>query len=289
MSLVLEVVDFYHKASGSFSYIAWHKISRDCVIIDPVLDYDAASGTISHQFVSELFDYILEQKLAPHCILETHAHADHLSGAQYLKQKLNIPLMIGQGIKQVQSHFKQQLNLEPSFDCEGNQFDRLLNDGDQISAGKLDVMVMATPGHTSDSMTYLIEDAAFIGDTLFYPDLGTARCDFPGGDAKILYESVQKLFSLPAHTRLFLCHDYPQGREHVAMTLVQQQQLENNHIKQGVSEADYIELRQARDKTLATPQLLYPAIQVNIRAGKMPLKETNGTRYIKVPLKNNLD
>lgn len=277
---------FFDTATNTITYVVTDPNSRACAVIDSVLDYAANSGRTSRSSADEVIDYILDRNLELKWILETHAHADHLSAAPYLKEKLGGKIVIGSHIPEVQKVFRKVFNLEEEFNTQGHQFDRLLEDGDRLAIGSLTLNAMHTPGHTPACMTYLIEDAAFVGDTLFMPDYGTARCDFPGGDARTLYRSIQKLFALPDSTRIFLCHDYlPAGREvYHWETTVGQERAENIHVKEGISENDFVAMREMRDKTLDLPKLILPSVQVNIRAGALPPPEDNGVRYLKIPL-----
>lgn len=283
----MEIVPFFHKSSSTFSYVVADTAAKRAAVIDPALDYDAASGRTGTQSAQAIVEHIRARGYALDWILETHAHADHLSAAQFIKQASqgHGKVAIGEGIRAVQAHFKGLFNLGPEFKADGSQFDRLLGDGESFALGGIPVRVMATPGHTSDSVAYLMEDAAFTGDTLFMPDSGTARCDFPGGDAGMLYDSLHRLLSLPEETRLFMCHDYaPGGREHRHQTTVVEERRANIHVKDGTSREEFVKLRQGRDATLPVPALLLPALQVNIRAGHLPEPEANGVRYLKIPL-----
>jgi len=278
------VKNFYDEATGTFSYVVKDMHSNHAVIIDPVLDFDLPSGACEYTSANKLLDYIAANDLNVQWILETHAHADHLTAAQYLREKTGAKIAIGKGITQVQQTFRTVFNLGTSFAVDGSQFDHCFGDGDSFMLGEAPVRVMATPGHTNDSVTYLIGDAAFIGDTLFHPKLGTARCDFPGGDAAVLYRSIQKILSLPQDTRIFLCHDYPEdGRAPVCQVSIADQRLHNIHVNDGNNESDFVNFREQRDSQLAVPKLIYPAVQVNIAAGKLPEKEGNGTRFLKLP------
>jgi glyoxylase-like metal-dependent hydrolase (beta-lactamase superfamily II) len=283
----LDIAAFFHAASSTYSYVVADPEARRAAVIDPALDYDAASarsGTDSAQKIVEhlkLRDYTLDW------ILETHAHADHLSAAQFIKQASGgrVKVAIGEGIREVQAAFKTLYNLGKDFTADGSQFDHLFKDGETFKIGGLSVQVLAMGGHTSDGVAYVMEDAAFVGDSLFMPDSGTARCDFPGGDAGKLYESVRRLLDLPGATRLFMCHDYaPGGREHRNETSVEEERRANIHVRDGVSREDFIKLRQGRDATLPVPALLLPAIQVNIRAGRFPEPDANGVVYLRIPL-----
>ena len=281
----LEITAFFHAPSSTYSYVVADDAAKRAAVVDPVLDYDAASGRTGTASAQKLVDHIKGRGQALEWILETHAHADHLSAAQFLKQELGGKVAIGEGIREVQGVFKKLYNLGKDFATDGSQFDHLLKDGDSIRLGGLTVHVIAMGGHTSDGVAYRVEDAVFVGDSLFMPDSGSARCDFPGGDAGRLYDSVRRLLDLPEETRLFMCHDYaPGGREHRNQTTVGEERQANIHVKDGVSREDFVKLRQGRDATLPVPALLLPAIQVNIRAGRLPEPETDGNRYLKIPL-----
>ena len=280
-----EVVPFFHAATNTYAYVVSDPATNAAAIIDPVLDYELKSARTATLFADALVAEVHERKLDVQWILETHAHADHLSAADYLRTQLGAPIAIGAGIRAVQQHFGALFDLGPGFAADGSDFDRLLNDGERFALGNLEVRVMATPGHTPDSVTYVIGDAAFIGDTLFAPDVGTARCDFPGGDARDLYRSIANILALPPQTRLFLAHDYPTaGREPRAECSIADQRARNGHLANERSEDDYVALREARDRTLAAPQLILPALQVNIRAGKLPEPDANGVSYLRIPL-----
>jgi glyoxylase-like metal-dependent hydrolase (beta-lactamase superfamily II) len=281
----LEITAFFHAPSSTYSYVVADAAAKRAAVIDPALDYDAASarnGTVSAQAIVE---YIKGRGYGLDWILETHAHADHLSAAQFLKQQLGGKVAIGEGIREVQATFKKLYNLGQDFAADGGQFDHLFKDGENFLIGDVSARVMVMGGHTSDGVAYIMEDAVFVGDSLFMPDSGSARCDFPGGDAGRLYDSARKLLDLPEATRLFMCHDYaPGGREHRNQTTVEEQRRANIHVKDGVSREDFIKLRQARDATLPVPALLLPAIQVNIRAGRFPEPEVDGISYLKIPV-----
>ena len=253
-------------------------------VIDPVLGYDRASGRTDTVAAVEIIDYLDANKLQLDWILETHAHADHLTAAQFIKAQRGGRVAIGEGIRQVQAHFSELFNLKP-FVADGRQFDHLFEDGETFSIGSLSCRVMATPGHTDDSISYMVEDAVFVGDSLFVMDFGTARCDFPGGDAARLYQSIQMLFELPDETRLFMCHDYcPGGRALRWVATVAEQKEANIHMGNEVSEKQFVAMRQERDGTLDLPDLILPSVQVNIRAGHLPKAEDNQIAYIKIPL-----
>ena len=276
---------FRHEPTGTWSYVVADPRTRKSAIIDPVLDFDAKSGRSSTATADAIAAFVRDQSLTNLWILETHAHADHLSAAPYLQAAVGGQIAIGQGIRAVQKAFREILNLEREFPVDGRQFDKLLADGDEFHIGSLNVRVVATPGHTSDSMSYLVGDAVFVGDSIFMPDSGTARCDFPGGDAKLLYASIRKLYDLPGATRVFVCHDYrPGGREARCETTIAAEREANIHLRDGVSEAEFTEMRRKRDAGLEMPTLLYPAVQFNIRGGRPPPAESNGRSYLKLPL-----
>jgi glyoxylase-like metal-dependent hydrolase (beta-lactamase superfamily II) len=280
-----DINPFRHEPTGTWSYLVADPRSRMSVIIDPVLDFDAKSGKSSTVTADAIAAFVREQSLTNLGILETHAHADHLSAAPYLQAAVGGQIAIGTGIKDVQRTFRDILNLEPAFPVDGRQFNRLLDDGDEFAIGSLTGRVIATPGHTSDSLSYLIGDAVFVGDSIFMPDSGTARCDFPGGDAKLLYTSIRRLYDLPGSTRVFVCHDYkPGGREARCETTIEAQREANIHLRDGVSEEEFTEMRRRRDAGLDLPALLYPAVQFNIRGGRPPPAESNGRSYLKLPL-----
>ncbi|MGB0957096.1 MAG: MBL fold metallo-hydrolase [Litorivicinus sp.] len=274
---------FFDPATWTVTYLVKDPSSRHCAIIDSVQDYDAASGRTAYTHADELIALIKAEGLTVDWILETHVHADHLSAAPYLKQALGGQIAIGANINTVQGIFGKLFNAEPEFATDGRQFDRLLNEGDQLAIGGLTLEALHTPGHTPACMSYLIGDAVFVGDTLFMPDFGTARCDFPGGDANTLWNSVQKLMALPDTTRVFTGHDYaPGGRAIAFESTVAQQKSENIHLQQ--DQAAFVEMREARDATLAMPTLILPSVQTNMRAGELPPAEDNGIRYMKIPL-----
>lgn len=277
---------FFHEPTFSISYVVADIATRHCAVIDPVLDYDADSGRTSTQFAERITTFIRDHQYTLDWILETHAHADHLSSAIYLQKVFGGKIAIGEHITQVQRVFKTLFNLGDDCRCDGSDFDYLVRDGETLALGASEIQIMHTPGHTLASVTYLIGDAAFIGDTLFMPDYGTARCDFPGGDAHALYHSIRGILALPAATRLFMCHDYlPAGRsEYCWETTVAAQRRDNVHIHDGVMEAEFVALRRARDTQLSTPRLLLPSVQVNIRGGRLPSPESNGIGYLKIPL-----
>jgi glyoxylase-like metal-dependent hydrolase (beta-lactamase superfamily II) len=277
------VEPFFHKDTATFTYVVHH--ANSAVVIDPVLDYDAAAARTSTSSADQVAAFVRDRQLSVTWILETHAHADHLSAGGYLRDVLGAPLAIGRKIVNVQAHFKTLFELGDEFIPDGKQFDRLLEEGDVLNADGMNVQVMATPGHTEDGLTYLIGDTAFIGDTLFAPDTGTARCDFPGGDAALLYRSIQKILSLPVDTRIFLCHDYPPpGRGQTPESTIAAQRESNVHIGRNIAEKEFVAMRHARDVSLAVPRLILPALQVNIRGGRLPPSDANGIAYLKLPL-----
>jgi glyoxylase-like metal-dependent hydrolase (beta-lactamase superfamily II) len=254
-------------------------------VIDPVLGFSVVSGRTDPAPARDIIEFVQAKDLTLEWILETHAHADHLSSAQSIKAHLGGKVAIGNGIRAVQARFGDIFNLKAPFAADGRQFDRLFADGDSFTLGSIECRVMNTPGHTSDSVTYRIGDCAFVGDSLFMPDFGTARCDFPGGDAGLLYDSIQKLFALPAETRLYMCHDYPpEGRPLRYEVSVAEQKESNIHVKSGTAKQDFVAMREKRDATLSLPALILPAIQINIRAGHLPESEDNTVSYIKIPL-----
>ncbi len=280
-----QVHGIFDPATWTVTYVVYDKPGSACAIIDSVLDYDPKSGRTSHASADKVIDFVKANELQVAWILETHAHADHLTAAAYLKQHLGGKTAIGRRITTVQSVFKGIFNLEAGFKHDGSQFDRLLEEGEAIEVGAITGRAIEVPGHTPACLAYQFGDAVFVGDTLFMPDLGTARCDFPGGDAQTLYESLHKILSLPADTRLFMCHDYPvPGREVAFETTVAEQRAKNIHIRDGISAAEFVAMRTNRDATLEMPVLILPAVQINIRAGELPPKEDNGIAYVKIPL-----
>lgn len=281
----MNIHEFFHEASSTWSYVVVDEATGKVAIIDPVRDFDYKSGHSGTQSAQAIVEYVRTNKLTVEWILETHAHADHISAAPYLRAELGGKLAIGEGIREVQKTFREIFHLGDDFPVDGRQFDHLFRDGEQFTVGSLEAEVIATPGHTNDSVSYRIGDAVFVGDTLFMPDGGTARCDFPGGDARKLYDSIHRLYSLPSDTRLFMCHDYaPGGREVRHETTVAEQRASNIHVRDGVSADEFVAMRTARDATLEMPTLIIPSVQVNIRAGEFPEPEANGVRYLKLPV-----
>ena len=277
---------FFDASSHTFSYVVSDPSTRRAAIIDSVLDYCASSGRTGRESADQIIAFVRDNDLTVDWILETHVHADHLSAAPYLKEQLGGEMAIGVNIKTVQDVFGKVFNAGTDFARDGSQFDHLFEDGEQFSIGSIQAKALHTPGHTPACMSYVIGDAGFVGDTIFMPDFGTARCDFPGGDARQLYQSIQKLFALPDETRLFMCHDYgAPGREEFAFeTTVGIQKAENIHVGAGRDEDSFVAMREARDATLDMPDLILPSVQVNMRAGHLPKAEDNGVRYLKMPL-----
>ncbi|WP_425500947.1 MBL fold metallo-hydrolase [Skermanella pratensis] len=281
-----EVIPFFDEATNTVSYVVVDPATKAAALIDSVLDFDPKSGRTSTASADRLVAAVHERGLTVEWILETHIHADHLSAAPYLKEKLGGRIGIGEHIREVQKVFRTLFNMEPAFVTDGRQFDHLFADGERFDVGGLECRAIHTPGHTPADMTYVVGDAAFVGDTLFQPDYGTARCDFPGGDAHALYRSIRRILDLPPETRLFTGHDYkPPGRDHFAWeSTVSLQRARNVHVHDGVGEEEFVALREARDRTLDMPKLIIPSIQVNVRAGRLPPPEGNGKRYLKIPI-----
>lgn len=280
-----EVVPFFDEDSNTFSYVVKDPASASCAIVDSVLDFDYASGTVSHEGADAIIAYIREQQLVVEWLLETHVHADHLSAAPYIQDQLGGKLAIGEQITTVQKTFGKIFNEGTEFERDGSQFDHLFVDGDTFTIGGVKAQVLHTPGHTPACLTYVIGDAAFVGDTLFMPDAGTARADFPGGDAGVLYDSAQKILTLPNETRIYMCHDYqPNGRNLEYVTTVAEQKNHNIHVNGSVERKQFVAMREARDATLGMPRLILPSLQVNMRAGHFPKAQSNGQVYLKVPI-----
>lgn len=281
-----EVISFFDEDTFTYSYLVKDPQSDHCALIDSVLNFDPASGKTSTTGADQMIAAVRDRGLEVEWILETHVHADHLSAAPYLQRELGGKLGIGAEIKKVQQVFGKVFNEGTEFARDGSQFDHLFKDGDSFKIGKLEGKVLHTPGHTPACLTYVIGDAGFVGDTLFMPDFGTARCDFPGGDARTLYQSIQKIFALPDSTRLFMCHDYkaPGRDEFLNETTVDEQKRKNIHVGNHKSEEEFVEMRQKRDATLGMPRLILPSVQVNMRAGRLPPAEENGVSYLKLPL-----
>lgn len=281
-----DVKAFFDEATNTISYVVSDPATARAAVIDSVLDYDPKSGRTSREGANAIIAYVGRENLTVDWVLETHVHADHLSAAPYIKDRLGGKLGIGAHIRTVQEVFGKVFNAGTAFQRDGSQFDRLFEDGDTFELGSMPARVIHTPGHTPADVTYVIGDAGFVGDTLFMPDYGTARCDFPGGSAQTLYQSIHKLFALPDRTRLFMCHDYKApGRDHYAWeTTAGEQKRANIHVHEGISEADFVAMRTERDKTLSMPTLILPSVQVNMRAGDLPPPDPNGVRYLKIPL-----
>jgi glyoxylase-like metal-dependent hydrolase (beta-lactamase superfamily II) len=286
MTAAPDIKAFFDEPTNTVSYLVSDPETRQAAVIDPVLDYDNRSGKADVRSADAILKFAADTGLTISWVLETHAHADHLSGAPYIKAKTGAKVAIGEHIRDVQRIFRPVFNAT-DVSGDGSEFDKLLTDGETLKIGNLEVEAIYTPGHTPACLSYRIGDAVFVGDTLFMPDYGTARADFPGGDARTLYRSIQRLLSLPAETRLFMCHDYKApGRDSYAWeTTVGEERESNVHVGKGVTEDDFVAMRQKRDATLAAPLLLLPSIQVNIRAGRFPPAESNGVRYLKIPVK----
>jgi len=267
------------------SYVVACPATRIAAIIDPVLDFNFKSGHTDTESADEILNHVREQGLSVEWILETHAHADHLSAARYLQERLGGRIAIGERIREVQATFKKLYNLERSFLPDGSQFDHLFKDGEKFSIGEIACTAMLVPGHTPADMAYLIDGAVFVGDTLFMPDVGSARADFPGGDARVLYRSMKRILDLPPATRIYVCHDYPpDSREAAWQTTVAEQRAANIHVRDGISEDEFVSMRSTRDAMLDVPTLILPAIQVNVRAGQLPPEDDNGVSYLRIPL-----
>lgn len=278
----LSIHSFHDKTTGTWTYLLSENSSKTCVVIDPVLDFDPTSGKISHESITPILALIHENNLNLEWILETHAHADHLTAADYLKSQVGGKTVIGAGIQKVQEHFAPIFGMDIATD--GSQFDQLVEEGDTLTFGQHQIEIFETPGHTSDSIIYKIGNNIFLGDTFFHPNSGTARCDFPGGDAAELFDSLQKILSLGADSKLWLCHDYP-GNDREAVAQISLEDMKQNiHLASTNGKAEYVELRESRDAQLSVPKLLLPALQVNICAGRLPFSEENGANYLKLPI-----
>ncbi|POA22944.1 MULTISPECIES: MBL fold metallo-hydrolase [unclassified Pseudomonas] len=281
-----QIEAFLDPASSTYSYVVYEADGGQCAIVDPVLDYDGAAGRTCTTQADKIITFVREHHLQVQWLLETHAHADHLSAAPYLRRELGGKIAIGQSISKVQNVFKALFNLEPEFCVDGSQFDHLFAPNESFKIGNLNATALHVPGHTPADMAYLIDgEQILVGDTLFMPDVGTARCDFPGGNAHQLFNSIHKLLAFPASVKLYVCHDYPpEGRAAQCQTTIGEQRLSNIHVHDGIDEATFVEMRTKRDAGLGMPTLLLPAIQVNVRAGNMPPAEDNGVVYLKVPI-----
>ena len=279
------VSSFFHQATNTITHVVRALEESAAVIIDSVLDFDAKSGRTGTEAADTIIDFVRRNDLSVEWILETHVHADHLTAAPYLKEKLGGQIGVGAGITVVQEGFSKIFNTGSEFTTDGSQFDRLFADGERLVVGPMTIEILHTPGHTPACVTYVIGDAVFVGDTIFMPDFGTARTDFPGGDAAALYRSINRILSLPPEARLFMCHDYgPGGREYKWETTVAEERAQNVHIRDGISEEQFIKTRTERDGELSMPALLLPSVQINMRAGKFPPVEDNGVSYLKLPL-----
>ena len=280
------IAGFFDEATNTVSYVVHDPKTGEAAIIDSVLDFDAASGRTANGSADRMIEYVTSNNLKVTWLIETHAHADHISAAPYLQERLGGKLAIGCDIIRVQEVFGKLFNAGTDFERDGSQFDKLFEDGETFRIGELEGIALHVPGHTPADMAFIVGDAAFVGDTIFMPDFGTARADFPGGDAGQLFRSIRRLLSLPDETRLFLCHDYkaPGRDEYAWETTVKQQREENVHVKDGVTEQDFVAMRTDRDKTLSMPKLIMPSVQVNIRGGRLPDPEENGVSYIKIPV-----
>lgn len=285
LALKPDVTAFFDEQTNTVSYVVKDPTSDACAIFDSVMDIDYGGGRISYVSADRIIQHVEKGGLKVEWLIETHAHADHLSAAPYIQEKLGGKLGIGENIKIVQTVFGKIFNEGTEFQRDGSQFDRLFKDGDRYGIGNMVAFVMSTPGHTPACMTHVVGNAAFVGDTLFMPDGGTARADFPGGDARVLYQSIKRVLELPPETRLFMCHDYgPGGRQISWETTVAEERAHNIHVRDGVSEDEFVKMREARDSTLALPKLIIPSIQVNIRGGKLPEPDAGGKRHLKVPI-----
>ena len=281
-----EVKGFFDEATNTISYVVWDKATKQAAIVDSLLDFDQASGRTKTDSADVMIAFVKEAGLTVDWIIDTHAHADHLTAAPYIKSQLGGRTGIGEHIATVQKVFGEIFNEGQEFHTDGSQFDHLFKDGETYKVGNIDGRAIHTPGHTPACMSHLIGDALFVGDTIFMPDFGTARCDFPGGDASTLYDSIQKLFALPGDTRVFLCHDYkaPGRDEYVWETTIAEEKALNKHVHTGISKDEFVKMRTERDATLAMPKLILPSVQINMRAGEMPSAEENGKRYMKIPI-----
>ncbi len=280
-----KVKAFFDEATNTVSYVVQDPASKSCAVIDSVMDIDYAAGRISYEFADKIIQYVEENGLHVEWLIETHAHADHLSAAPYIQRKIGGKIGIGENIRIVQDVFGKIFNEGTEFQRDGSQFDRLFKDGDTYKIGNLQAFAMHTPGHTPACMTHVIGNAAFVGDTLFMPDGGTARADFPGGDARVLYRSIKRVLELPDRMRLFMCHDYaPGGREIKWETTIAEEKATNIHVREGVTEDEFVKMRTERDASLELPKLIIPSIQVNIRGGQLPDPDESGKRYLKVPI-----
>jgi len=283
-SIQPKVVPFFEEETNTFSYVVSDPSSNACAIIDSVLDFDMASGNVDYRSAKSIISYVQDQNLQAEWIIETHVHADHLSAAPYLKEHLGGKVAIGDKVSVVQETFASIFNAGPKFKSDGSQFDHLFTDDEKYSIGNLQAYAIHTPGHTPACMTHVIGEAIFAGDTLFMPDAGTARADFPGGDAATLFQSIQKILSLPAQCKIYMCHDYAEGRDLEYLTTVKEELESNIHVNAEVTESEFVTMRKARDKTLDVPHLILPSLQVNMCAGNLPEAEDDGRIYLKIPV-----
>ena len=282
-----KIQNFFDKQTSTLSYVVYCNLTKKCAVIDSVLDFDYSSGSIDYLNADKIISYINKNKLALEWLIETHVHADHLSASPYIQKRLGGKIGISEKISDIQDIFGKTFNAGTEFQRDGSQFDKLFNNNDEYQIGKINCKVIHTPGHTPACTAHVIGNSIFVGDTLFMPDLGSARADFPGGDARELYRSIQKILSYPDETELFICHDYPPStREVTCSTTVGEQKKKNIHVKTSISEDEFVKIRENRDKTLNMPKLIIPSIQVNMRAGNLPPPEDNGNVYIKVPINN---
>lgn len=285
MNAKTSIKPFFDPATGTVSYVVSDNVTQMAAVIDPVLDFDIKSGRTRTESADRMLEYLRAQALTVQWILETHVHADHLSSAHYIQQQVGGRIAIGENIRQVQAVFKKLYNLERSFLPDGSQFDHLFKDRETFRIGDVEATALWVPGHTPADMAYLVDGVVFVGDTLFMPDVGSARADFPGGDARVLYRSMRRILDLPSDTRVFVCHDYPPtDRAPHWETTVAAQRANNIHVRDGITEAQFIAMRKARDATLEVPTLILPALQVNVRAGQLPPPDDNGVSYLRIPL-----
>lgn len=285
MALRNHIQPFFDPKTWTVSYVVNDIATKKAAVIDPVLDFDFKSGRTATDAIDAVLAYLKAEGLTVQWILETHAHADHLSGARYLQERVGGQIAIGEQIREVQATFMKLYNLEREFRPDGSQFDHLFKDGEVFKIGETEATALLVPGHTPADMAYQVDDAVFVGDTLFMPDVGTARADFPGGDAHTLYRSIRRILDLPLETRVFVCHDYPpKGREARWETTIAEQKARNIHVRDGISEKEFVDMRNARDATLEVPTLILPSIQVNVRAGQLPPADENGIAYLRIPL-----
>lgn len=280
----MRIESFFDKNTGTVSYLVIDETTKNCAIIDPVLDYDIFSGKISHQSANNLINFISDNKFKLEWILETHIHADHLTASSYIKEKIGGKIAIGEGIYEVLKYWVKFFNIENEVPVDGSQFDKIFKDQEVFKIGNLSAKFITTAGHTPACGSYIIDDAVFVGDLMFMPETGTGRTDFPGGSAKEMFKSIQKIFALPNNTRIFTCHDYPKEGADAKFQSTVLEQKEKNIFAKINSEKEYVEARMARDKNLAVPKLIFPSIQINLRCGKMPASENNGASYLKIPL-----